>query len=154
MTEFVERTEVTSIIEAMARLGVGDDYCVIVEPVRGWYYLHLCHRGDREGSRIRRVRSQLRGEDMSVLTDSIWQGEQEIGPVSGVTLRETVNYCRAQRVSLELPAMKVMVDKETGFDLATARSLFTQTHHVRVGAKVHTWRLGEIDDVTRWPDLE
>lgn len=146
MPKYIDRAEVERVGAALARLGSEQDYALVLEPVRGWYYVLL----------VNTVQADADPRPRGTRTAKTWRVEQEFGPLSGSDARHLARDCYAahehHKRGDDTPK-PVLVFVLCG-DPALAVGKRTRGVAVHRNGGVESWQLARAEHVRTWPDLE
>lgn len=145
--KFTDLAEVTRISEALARLGSAMDYVLILEPVRGWYYVLLtCTLLTKQDKRPRGTR-----------TEGMWTVEEEFGPLHGSDVRQLVSES-AEKLKLYKQGHNMPKPVLIYVITSTANNAFAPNHRsqvrvVRRNNAIEPWPIMQSKHIKHWPDL-
>jgi hypothetical protein len=146
MPQFIDRDEVQRVTDAISRLGTADDYALILEPVRSWYYVLLVYRATADGPERRHG---------GIHTQTKWRVEEEFGPLRGNDVRQLVRTSNVHRtIHPRDDALQPLLTFVLCGDPGLVTGKRTLVRAVKRGEKHEAWTIARTEHVKQWPDLE
>jgi hypothetical protein len=146
MPQFIDRDEVQRVTDAISRLGTADNYALVLEPVRSWYYVLLVYRAAADGPKHRHG---------GIHTLTAWRVDEEFGPLRGGDARQLVKTNNVRRtIHPRGDSLQPLITFVLCGDPALVVGKRTLVRAVRRGNKHEAWTIARTEHVKRWPDLE